>query len=107
MFLESLATAVPSHSYTQKDCLEVLQGSPSVQRLKTRSQALLTKVFSGDSGIEKRHFAVDDLSALFDCNAGELNEVFEREAPRLAGEALGKAVEEAGLEMSNLDALIV
>ena len=107
MFLESLATAVPSHSYTQKDCLEVSLGSPSVQRLKPRSQALLTKVFSGDSGIEKRHFATDDLSWLFDCSAGELNEAFEREAPRLAGEALGKAVEEAGVEARNLDALIV
>ena len=107
MFLESLATAVPPYSYTQQECLDVSLGSPAVQRLKPRSQALLTKVFSGDSGIEKRHFATEDPSKLFDCSAGELNSAFEREAPRLAREALEKAIGMAGIKEGDLDALII
>jgi alkylresorcinol/alkylpyrone synthase len=107
MFLESLTTAFPSFSYSQKDCLEITLESPAVQRLRPRSQSLLGKVLSGDSGIEKRHFATEDPTKLFDCDAGELNANFEREAPRLAQEALGQAVQEASLETSDIDALIV
>ena len=107
MFLDSLATAVPPYSYTQQECLDVSLASPSVQRLKPRSQSLLSKVFSGDSGIEKRHFATEDLPRLFDWSAEELNGAFEREAPRLAGEALGKAVGLAGIQVGHLDALII
>ena len=107
MFLESLTTAFPSFSYSQKDCLEITLESPAVQRLRPRSQSLLGKVLSGDSGIEKRHFATEDPTKLFDCDAGELNANFEREAPRLAQEALVQAVQEASLETSDIDALIV
>lgn len=107
MFLESLTTAFPSFSYSQKDCLEITSESPAVKRLRTRSQSLLGKVLSGDSGIEKRHFATEDPTKLFDCDAGELNANFEREAPRLAQDALVQAVQEACLETSDIDALIV
>ena len=107
MFLESLTTAFPSFSYSQKDCLEITSESPAVQRLRPRSQSLLGKVLSGDSGIEKRHFATEDPTRLFDCDAGELNANFEREAPRLAQEALVQAVQEASLGISDIDALIV
>ena len=107
MYLESLASAFPPHVFTQQDCLEVTKSSEAVRRLKPRSQALLGKVFSGDSGIAKRHFAVEDPGALFDRTAQELNTVFEEEAPRLAGEALTKALGEAGLKAGDLDALFV
>ena len=107
MFLESLTTAFPSFSYSQKDCLEITSESPAVKRLRTRSQSLLGKVLSGDSGIEKRHFATEDPTKLFDCDAGELNANFEREAPLLAEKALVEAVREAALGMEDIDALIV
>ena len=107
MFLESLATAVPPHSYTQDDCLQISKGSPTVKRLKPRSQMLLFKVFSGDSGIAKRHFATEDPSRLFEHSAGELNATFEVEAPKLAGEALTKALAEAGFKAGDLDALFI
>ena len=54
MFLESLTTAFPATSYTQEDCLEIIKTSPAVQSLRPRSQTLLSKVLSGDSGNEKR-----------------------------------------------------
>ena len=107
MFLESLTTAFPATSYSQEDCLEIIKTSPAVQSLRPRSQTLLSKVLSGDSGIEKRHFATDDPSKLFDCDAGQLNENFEREAPRLSEQALVGAVREASMQMSDLDALII
>ena len=107
MFLESITTAFPAFSYSQEDCLEITSNSPAVRRLQPRSQSLLTKVLSGDSGIEKRHFATEDPTKLFDCDAGELNANFEREAPRLSEEALVQAVREASLGMADIDALIV
>ena len=107
MFIESLATAVPPHSYTQDECLRISRSSPTVSRLKPRSQMLLFKVFSGDSGIAKRHFATEDPSLLFERSAGELNAVFEEEAPKLGGKALAKAMGAAGLNAGDLDALFV
>lgn len=94
-------------SYTQADCLEVALRSPLVERLRPRSRTLLLKILGGDSGIAKRHFALGDPDALFERGAEQLNRDFELEAPKLAAEALGKALEDGGLKASELDALLV
>ena len=107
MFLESLTSAFPQYSFTQKECLEVMQESEGVKRLAPRSQGLLEKILSGDSGIEKRHFAFGDLQSLFSRSAEELNVSFEKEAPELAGEAIRKALVEAEVKPEELDALFV
>jgi len=78
-----------------------------VGELRPRSRDLLFKVLRGDSGIAKRHFALGDPSRLFDRSAEELNQEFEREAPRLAGEALRVALSKAGVRADELDALFV
>ncbi|NNC87533.1 MAG: stilbene synthase [Akkermansiaceae bacterium] len=107
MFLQSIASAFPPHYFTQSDCLEIAKTTAAVQRLKPRSKGLLLKILSGDSGIAKRHFALGDPDTMFDRSAEELNREFEVEAPKLAGEALRQALDEAGLKADELDALFL
>lgn len=107
MFLQSLASAFPEQSFSQQECAEIVLHEPSVQALQPRSQTLLRRILTGESGIEKRHFAIDDPSLLFGRTAEELNNTFEKEAPKLAGAALQKALKRAGLRASELDALLV
>lgn len=68
---------------------------------------LLEKVLFGESGITKRHFAMPDVGSLFTAAAETLNKGYEEHAPKLAGEALTKALEKAGLKADELDALFV
>jgi alkylresorcinol/alkylpyrone synthase len=107
MFLQSIASAFPPGCFTQSDCLEIARDAPAVSRLKGRSKALLFKILSGDSGIAKRHFALDDPEVMFDRSAEQLNLEFEEEAPKLAGEALRSALDRAGLVPRELDALFL
>lgn len=108
MFLESLATAVPPHAYTQAQCWDAIQRGGLSERLRPGSVALLDKVLgNGGSGIERRHFATSSIEPVFERGAQALNEGFEAEAPKLAEAALSRALEKAGLEAGQLDALLV
>jgi alkylresorcinol/alkylpyrone synthase len=107
MFLQALTSAFPPQSYSQPECLQIAKDSLAVTRLKDRSKGILLKILAGDSGIAKRHFALGDPERMFERSAEELNNDFEEEAPKLAGEAVAKALEEAGLKASELDALFV
>lgn len=107
MFLQSISTVVPPHAFTQRDCLEIASRAEAVKRLKPRSLSLLMKVFGGDSGIAKRHFSVPDPAALFDRSAEELNHGFEQAAPELAGAAVQRALDEAGITPGEVDALFL
>ena len=108
MYLESLATALPPHRFTQPECLEALHATPLIAGLKPRSRALLGKVLAnGVSGIRTRHFCLPEIAPVVDRGAQELNEVFEREAPDLAGGALERALARAGWAADELDALLV
>ncbi|WP_309382379.1 type III polyketide synthase [Cerasicoccus frondis] len=107
MYLLSLANRVPPQSYTQPECWEILQRSTVLDTLTGRSGSLLRRILNNQNGIEKRHFAVEDIEQLFSRSAEELNRDFQREAPKLAGQALVDALEEAGLAPDELDALIV
>jgi len=103
MFLEALASAFPNSSYTQRECFEFSKTTSSFQNLSSRGQGIMAKVLLGDSGIARRQFCTDNPAAMFDAGAQELNEYFEREAPRLAVAALAKT----GVEASEIDALII
>lgn len=107
MFLESIASAFPKYSYTQQECLEFTRETKAFQSLGDRSQGLLTKILTGDSGIQHRRFATGDPAGMFDADAQRLNEYFEREAPILASESLRKAVERKGIQMDEIDALLI
>jgi predicted naringenin-chalcone synthase len=108
MFLESTATAVPPHRYTQAQCLDGLRSSSAFGGLKPRSQAMLEKILgNGVSGIATRSFCLPEIAPVVSRDAQSLNESFEREAPALAVAALAPALEKAGLSAADLDALFV
>ncbi|MEK7951447.1 type III polyketide synthase [Luteolibacter soli] len=108
MFLESIATAVPPHRYTQSQCLDGLRTSAAFGALRLRSQGMLEKILgNGVSGIATRSFCLPEIGPVVGRDAQELNETFEREAPALAMAALGPALEKAGIKAEELDALFV
>ena len=82
--------------------------SPHAQELlTTTSRQLLNTILDGDSGISKRHFAIEDIAGVFELDAGDLNRAFERHAPALASEALAEALEKSATAAGELDALFV
>ncbi|MEP4078651.1 type III polyketide synthase [Haloferula sp.] len=108
MYLESISTALPPHRFTQPECLEALKETSMLDVLKPRSRALLNKVLSnGVSGIQSRQFCVPEIAPVVTRSAQDLNEFFEKEAPVLAGDALVKALEQAGIVAADLDALFI
>ncbi|MBK1881075.1 stilbene synthase [Luteolibacter pohnpeiensis] len=108
MYLRSIATRVPTRSYTQESCWEALKNNPLVDELNPRSKLLLGKILtSKTSGISTRFLALDTLESVFDYDAEQLNRDFEREAPPLAASALTDALEKAGLVAEEIDALFV
>lgn len=108
MYLQSLATASPPDSYTQRQCLEFVRGSPELlSSLDRRSRLMLSTILQGESGVETRQFAVSDTSSLFTLDADALNLAFIREAPALAAAALMPALARAGVVPDCLDALVV
>src|SRR5882762_10111226 len=107
MHLHALATAVPSASFTQQDCWEIIKRSDARQRLSRRSQLVLSAILRGDSGVQTRHFAMPDIEHVFDRTADELNETFRIEAPKLAGRALMSALAQAQLAPSQIDTLLI
>ena len=88
MYLHALATAVPPQILTQPECWQLLAQSNACQRLAPRSLQVLETILTGDSGIERRHFAANDLNTVFDGTADQLNATFREAAPALAGRAL-------------------
>jgi alkylresorcinol/alkylpyrone synthase len=108
MFLESIATAVPPHRFTQPECLAALDATPAFAALKPRSRALMEKILhNGASGIATRSFCLPEIAPVVGKDAQQLNETFEREAPALAAAALAPALAKAGLDASGLDALFI
>jgi predicted naringenin-chalcone synthase len=108
MYLHALATAVPPSSFTPRDCWEIASRSPLRQTLSRRSFFILRAILQGTkSGIAKRHFAAPDVEKIFSRTPDELNALFRREAPLLAGQALRQAVSEAGVQLEQVDALLI
>ena len=108
MYLTSLATSNPPHSFTQAKTWQALQSHPSIGGLKTRSLSLLEKILcNGSSGIAARQFTAADLAPVFRHDAENLNRSFESHAPALAADALSKALKKAGLAPESIDALFV
>ena len=105
MRLASIASAVPTRSWTQQECWSALRDAPAVHALKPRSAELLEKVLLSNNGIETRHFCADALEPIFLRSAQDLNETFEREAPSLAAAALRSAMVKA--DAGHVDALFV
>jgi predicted naringenin-chalcone synthase len=107
MYLHALSTAAPEARFTQSECWDIVAASEERERLSRRSRLMLQAILRGDSGVATRHFAFSPIERVFAARADDLNECFRREAPRLAGRALGDALARAGLRADQLDALLV
>ena len=108
MYLHALTTANPRASFKQADCLALAEQSPHWRNgLERRSRLMLSTILRGESGIDRRQFAVRDLDRLFSLDADALNEEFRHTAPVLAVAALGPALREAGVAPEEVDALVV
>ncbi|MEM8867079.1 MAG: stilbene synthase [Verrucomicrobiota bacterium] len=107
MHLISVASSFPKLVFTQSDCLDVLKASSYWESLSSRSLSILQKVLEGDNGIRQRHFAADALEQVWQRSAQELNESYEREAPKLGADAVRQALDRAGLLPREVDILLV
>ena len=107
MFITGVGTATPAQRYTQIECWEVLQRSRHFEELKPRSQAILRKVLTGQSGIHTRHLALNDLNEAFQMTPDALHDRFEAEAPRLAIQAARSALQKANQSPQQIDAVLV
>ncbi|PTX94549.1 3-oxoacyl-[acyl-carrier-protein] synthase III C-terminal domain-containing protein [Opitutus sp. ER46] len=107
MFLHALATAVPDTAYTQEECWQLAQQSRLRERLSRRSLLILQSILRREPSVERRHFAMPEIAGVFERSADELNAVFRTAAPRLAGDALQRALAAADLKPDQIDALLV
>lgn len=107
MYLVSMSTAVPEQHFTQPELWQIYQQTPAYGRMRDASNDLIRRVLTGNSGIDKRHFAATEVETLFDRDAEELNLLFERTAPKLAVEALAPSLDQAEWTSRELDALFV
>jgi alkylresorcinol/alkylpyrone synthase len=108
MYLHSIASALPARSFAQSECWEAMSSSPLLDALRQSSTSVLRKVLTGGtSGIERRNLAVKKVDDVFGLGAQALNHAFEREAPKLAAEAVTRALAEAGLRADEVDALFL
>jgi len=107
MNLLTVKSAFPPYYYTQSECLSAMRGAKFWNEISAPSRSLLEKVLSGDSGIDGRHFSLDNLEQAWQMDAQELSEYYEEKAPELAAQAVQKALDDAGIEAANVDALFL
>ncbi len=106
MYLQSLASAFPDRSLTQREAWELLDSQSAATSLSRRGLKLVRAILCGNSGVETRRYAIEP-EELFQMDAEALNKAFEREAPRLAAVALEKACRANGVSPDAIDALLV
>ncbi len=107
MNLLAYSNRVPQASYTQRECWEIFTQSNAYDLVNDRSRMLMEKVLHSEHGIDKRHFAHEDIGSLYANDAESLYRLFEHHAPRLAAVAVNEALEKAGLAVDSLDAIMV
>ncbi len=107
MFIIGIGTAAPPHRYTQTECWIALQESSRFRELNRRSQAVLRKVLTGDSGIATRHFALEKLEQAFDLTPDALHARFIGSAPTLAAQAAERALADSNTKPGEIDAILI
>lgn len=107
-FVNSIGTAVPELFLSQPQVLEILEENYS-RILTPRAQDVMRKT-TLHPGIVKRHFASDNKQSLLRVRNEDPDkrmERFRRWALKLSSEALKSAVSKSGIEMHQIDALII
>ena len=106
MFITGLGTATPSTRYTQAECWLALQESERFSSLAPRSRAILRKVL-GNPSVSTRFLALAPLSEAFRIDPDTLHARFREHAPDLAARAGRNALDDAGLESGQVDAVLI
>ncbi|HEY8117870.1 MAG TPA: 3-oxoacyl-[acyl-carrier-protein] synthase III C-terminal domain-containing protein [Methylophilaceae bacterium] len=107
MHVNGIGTATPLQRYSKAECLEAFKASAWYARLGIRARAIVEAVLSHDNGIGMRYLAVDRLEEVFEIDPDTLHKRFLANAPGLARAAGRKALSEARLDASEIDAVIV
>lgn len=107
MYLVGLGTAHPERRYTKADCWIAFKDSPWFERLDRRARMVTELVLARDNGIEARRLAVDSLDDVFSIDPDTLHARFLAHAPELSSQAGKHALVDAGLDASDIDAVIV
>ena len=106
MFISGLGTAVPPRSFTQHECWEALQRARRPE-LTPRTRAILQGILNHDNGIERRSLALETLDEGFVIDPDTLHQRFVKHAPALASQAARNALEDAGLNAKDVDAIVI
>ena len=107
MFISGLGTAAPSTRWTQLQCWDALVASDYLPKLSPRSQAILRKVLRGNNGICSRFLALDQLHDAFHFDPDVLDARFATHAPAVAAQAAERALADAGVDRSDIDAVVI
>ncbi len=107
MYFRGLGTASPPSRYTKAECLEAFQRSDWYAKLDTRSHLIARTVLQRDNGIEARRLALASLDEVFAIDPDTLDRRFLVHAPALAAEAATRALESAGLDATEIGAVVV
>lgn len=107
MVIVGLGTAAPPQRYAQRDCWDAAQQASHFQALTSRSRAIIKKILTGQNGIATRHLALERLEDIFELSPEVLQARFVKNAPLLAEQAAGRALEDAACEAGQIDGLII
>jgi predicted naringenin-chalcone synthase len=104
-YIASFACVVPPYSADQAFSAELVKKHYAPQ-LNARSLGLIRATFS-HPGIRKRHFAVDDPAQIMDESPDRKIARFTEKAIELAGQAVTKALDQAGVSAEDVTCLVV
>jgi len=107
MFINGIGTAVPERRYTKAQCWDAFLASDWFTRLGPRAHALARGVLLRDNGIASRHLALESLAEGFSIDPDTLQSRYLRHAPALAESAAVSAIEQSGLRVGQIDAVVV
>jgi predicted naringenin-chalcone synthase len=104
-YIATFACVVPPFSSDQAASAELVK-KHYTQKLNARSLGLIRATFS-HPGIRKRHFAVDDPASIMDESPDGKIARFTEKSVDLAGQAVIKALDQAGVNVQEVTCLVV
>jgi alkylresorcinol/alkylpyrone synthase len=107
MHIVGIGTANPPARYTKAECLVAFESSAWFARLDGRAHLIARTVLQRDNGIEARRLAVGSLDEVFTIDPDTLSRRFLAHAPGLAAQAGERALTKAGLQATQIDAVVV
>jgi alkylresorcinol/alkylpyrone synthase len=107
MYVNGVGTSTPVARYTKAACLSAFEASDWYAKLDVRAHLIARTVLQRDNGIEARRLSVDALADVFTIDPNTLSRRFALHAPELAADAGRRALNQAGLQALEMDAVVV